>query len=1476
MKQRQGLANLYRHLSKIGLSYKKGLIRSEEDHGDAFLYISPVDVRATVEIVGTTSDIHEPVFKSMWISSQQFYLNCLSRHSQLKTILQNPEAKDFGLANIDRCRGFSEHMNQILLDQHCMLSKLSTNYFELRKILTTLKCPNLHKSNSLPPQKEFSGWLSSLENVAVKCSQGLSQFQILLKCCPLSSHHGSCHTPLPAHTLPQSSFMSINDPTWNICMEKVEEILSHLKIIFKKLLTKLRNKTLYSWNDLYVLESGYSRLRESLVPLQQIELMFVEPEYGSDSSFTECLTFLQSEIQTATDAFFFWHKKQRPDEISALIKQCQGQPRQLTTVSLEEDSEKPFEPLPDDNLLKDYFDELIAKVLFPIQKLLENRKEMEEKSKKMESETSEKSGVSTESDTEILNGHLTKHLHKTLFDDIENLNCDTLMQTINQVIDTLTSSWDHILKSNHQEISSVVSMKSMWLQSLMSCLPLLELFSCLIENYLLYLVITHQISGKLYNSLLVHFIELATKGFYVLPEISENTQEGATQFEDQEGGGMGTGEGVKDVSDQIETEDQLEDVNQKDKQQKPEQDSEEQPDVEAEDNAIEMSDDFDGKTHNPDEEFDENDESEDEAENDLDKKMGEVDSKEADKLDDQMWGSDEEEDEEKSEEKDETGPGAGQDGDDEIVAKDGDDDDKSEKPNKDSKPAESETKEEDVEEKINEPESMDQSECDDKVDPYHGKDQKEDEKAENLDLPDDLKLDEAEAAGDEKDENAAPESPPTAEDAKPDEFKETEESRESDAAADDNEEDKNDAAEKEDPSKKDENQTPEDAAPMDVDDVEDGDGEKQDADVDDGDEDKKEKADKEEEESSEAAPQIKEKKVESEEENMEEDDNDNETPEAHTDKFYGVSEDQKQNTELSDLAQDIGGESNGDQQQQQQVEGASAPSEEIESFPSKSSTDVTKGSTSKGHQKPEGLKPSSNDADRSLGSMEEQYEKHMKTLEEVHHPTEGEEQREDEAEQNSKSDLYQHVSDASSHYTQQMIDVATEKQQSNLPQYEDVEEDDDEDDDIESIKDSDDSYIEEDIDEDDEEDDDDVEMIDSNVVGGNWDEIEEYVVDDDDEDEEDEEVVADIIPPKPDFDIESLVDHSEDKITKDDASRPPESTIHTSMKYLDRDDLVDIEELRAEIEEQLTVWSNNQLYGNTAAVERQANDLWQLYEQVTGNLSQELCEQLRLVLEPSRATKLKGDYRTGKRINMKKVIPYIASHFRKDKIWLRRTKPSKRDYQILLAVDDSSSMLDNHSKQLAFESLAVIANGLSLLEVGELSICSFGECVRVVHPFNEPFSYQSGSRLLQHFTFAQKKTNIAQLLQHSTSMLLQAREHHQGQISNPDLSQLLLIVSDGRGLFAEGVDFVKAAVRQARSANIFVVFVVLDNPLNKDSILDIRIPIFKEAGQLPEIKSYMDHFPFPFYIILRDIDSLPQTLGDALRQWFELVTSEQQ
>ncbi len=55
-------------------------------------------------------------------------------------------------------------------------------------------------------------------------------------------------------------------------------------------------------------------------------------------------------------------------------------------------------------------------------------------------------------------------------------------------------------------------------------------------------------------------------------------------------------------------------------------------------------------------------------------------------------------------------------------------------------------------------------------------------------------------------------------------------------------------------------------------------------------------------------------------------------------------------------------------------------------------------------------------------------------------------------------------------------------------------------------------------------------------------------------------------------------------------------------------------------------------------------------------------------------------------------------------------------------------MADNHSKELAFESLSLISKAMTYLEVGQLSVISFGEQVKVLHPLGEAFTEQSGSR----------------------------------------------------------------------------------------------------------------------------------------------------
>ncbi|KAF7843546.1 midasin [Senna tora] len=288
-------------------------------------------------------------------------------------------------------------------------------------------------------------------------------------------------------------------------------------------------------------------------------------------------------------------------------------------------------------------------------------------------------------------------------------------------------------------------------------------------------------------------------------------------------------------------------------------------------------------------------------------------------------------------------------------------------------------------------------------------------------------------------------------------------------------------------------------------------------------------------------------------------------------------------------------------------------------------------------------------------------------------------------------------------------------------------------------------------------------------------------------------------------------------------------------------------------------------------VKDNATALWKRYELSTTKLSQELAEQLRLVMEPTVASKLQGDFRTGKRINMKKVIPYIASHYRKDKIWLRRTRPNKRDYQVVLAIDDSSSMSESCCGDIAVEALVTVCRAVSQLEMGSLAIASFGTKgnIKLLHDFDRPFTGEAGVKMISHLTFKQENTIINEpvvdLLKFLTNKLDSAVVKARLPSGHNPLQQLVLIISDGQ--FHEK-DHLKRCIRDLSGGNRMVAFLLLDN--SQDSIMDRSEASFDQNGKM-KLSKYMDSFPFPYYIVLRNIEALPRTLADLLRQWMELM-----
>lgn len=115
-----------------------------------------------------------------------------------------------------------------------------------------------------------------------------------------------------------------------------------------------------------------------------------------------------------------------------------------------------------------------------------------------------------------------------------------------------------------------------------------------------------------------------------------------------------------------------------------------------------------------------------------------------------------------------------------------------------------------------------------------------------------------------------------------------------------------------------------------------------------------------------------------------------------------------------------------------------------------------------------------------------------------------------------------------------------------------------------------------------------------------------------------------------------------------------------------------------------------------------------------------------------------------------------------------------------------------------------------MLEAGDLAVLSFGEDTKILHSFNDQFSENSGCKILHNLTFKQKKTRIAQMLDFASTTFEELCF-----TNNAPNAKLLLIVSDGRGIFSEGETKVLQTIRRARQQGIFMVYLIVDNPVNE-------------------------------------------------------------
>ncbi|XP_035384712.1 midasin isoform X1 [Electrophorus electricus] len=1441
LQKRRALADLFKMLAQIGLSYRKGLTWGRTAHAQEPLCLQPVEMSTALSVAGTLGSSESMLFAEMtsaWEGCQKYFYRSWARRNAMQAAMQTA-AKELGLGSVERCRGFSSHLFKLLLHQRRRLARLTDLWVQLRKQLSNVQDIRSQLSRSgeeegciLPPQEPLRGWVTRACLAAHQCCMALQHLSWTLQCCPEGPSGGASQpregeagqgkatlshpSPLAAHLQPQASLMRRGEASWQEAVERAEALQSEserLKQKLNALKQEASDGVIHTWSHVeqcgvYVYSLG--ALSSQMATLEQLFTPEGTPVLQTPPGLTRGLHAARGEADACVSEFTTWRTQ--------MLSFGQGPERTATAFQTE---------------FSEQVGRTINTVLCAVQSLVK-RREREEEGK-------QQSDSRRESDSEVCEellkpGHLSQVMEEGLSGDAACLALPEVIGVMGRLLEMLRCHSDAGPTQDLAELREAC-------RELVQLEPILGVYSELARWYMAMCMGTHRSTGKLLSVLTSIFTDLAQKGFCLPQELMEGGDgEGAPEFHDYEGGGIGEGEGVKDVSDKIENEDQVEDTFREGQEKREEEPD--QRDVKEEDNAIEMSEDFDGKTYDGEaREADEDEEDSDKEENEeLDKKMGDLGDGPTDTLDERMWGDEDEDDDDLdgSDKEEQSGPGMDQ-GESELVAKD--DNAEASESNKDQLKQEKEHTPDVKDEREEVHEQVDEREFDEnEVDPYHGKQEKAVE-LEGTDLPEELNLDSDDQGGEDEEGEQKGENPYDIDD-KPMEVDEAEgegeEGEEEDGGGETQGDQQGDQREEEMKAEKEVGLEEEGR-----DSKSDESGESEGGENEEAEEQRGEEHGRGEDE---PIPADQGKKPKEEEQGSEDDDDDAQVNTAERKEHATEGQTGEENVQ-SDTAMELAGAASERDQAKEEHGSGAADASQAEGHDSKLMARMSSQRRREKHTQSFKRKPGHADNKRSLGDATESVHKRLRTVERA-------EQREQEEQRlamdtSCESDLYEHIKQGEKQYDTQTYDTASTEQQKP-------------------------TGIKPEIDS--KEDDDDVAM---------------------DTEEEDLQAVEapKLKPEKLDSssssrrglesgELESQRDSDEEKKEKAEMKsssdeeerreRSMESTIHTVPELLTQTlqlQVKDPELLRKELELQLEDWQRRS--SGSQEEEKDAAVMWQQYQALTSPLSQQLCEQLRLILEPTQAAKLKGDYRTGKRLNMRKVIPYIASQFRKDKIWLRRTKPSKRDYQICLAVDDSSSMVDNHSKQMAFESVSVIVNALTLLEVGQVAVCSFGESVQLLHPFHQQFNDQSGARVLRLCQFQQKKTRIAQFLETSANMFVAAKQQNPSSPST-ETAQLLLIVSDGRGLFLEGKERVATAVQAARSANVFVIFVVLDNPNSRDSILDIKVPIFKGPGELPEIRSYMEEFPFPFYVILRDVNALPETLSDALRQWFELVTATDQ
>lgn len=502
--KRKALADCFKLLTTIGLSFRSGLLELSMQSDLVDLKLPAFCLQSIVD----ASPHHPKINQSLTQLTKNIDLNfskCIFKLKLLQMSLLTPNP-ELGLPNFERVKGFTVDMFLLAQRQRQTLCKSTNELQQLQEGIQRITELNEIVTNDRANGfafKAYSVKLTSMENALIRIFDLTEQYDLLLNCVP--TEEDKCFTAIKSDAM--TAFTQTSQR-----YRQMKAAVASISKSSKNLLAKVQSMALNYFKN----PNGFGAI-------------------------TIEFNRIISELHTLCDTL----KLNGCNEYLVFAKPLV---KLLKNVSIEADASdsKTVESMDGNNAMQNISNELeniVHHILLAMQNIYKKysvqKPPTDNAAANVSRETEANDNEEDQDEENIERNHLKQKITTEMNDDWQTLNLPIVTNKLSKIIaEVFHSSCD----TNNVEV----------LRKISSVLPILMQFELLCKYYMIQQLGAHKVTMKMLSVLLTVFIELATKGFCIPPDLlqdEDGQQNENGDGKEGEGFGLDDGTGEKDVSD---------------------------------------------------------------------------------------------------------------------------------------------------------------------------------------------------------------------------------------------------------------------------------------------------------------------------------------------------------------------------------------------------------------------------------------------------------------------------------------------------------------------------------------------------------------------------------------------------------------------------------------------------------------------------------------------------------------------------------------------------------------------------------------------------------------------------------------------------------------------------------------------------------------------------------------------------------------